>query len=492
MYPWKTVITINRSRKTSIYLQIVNAIIKEILEGRIQPGQKLPGTRAISNILEVNRKTMVMAYDELMAQGWLVLSPSHGSFISNSLPLLKYQKLSQGINGLKSQKPVTGFKVVSKFPTIHQAMPSSELIEINDGSPDPRLAPLDDLMKRYRRIIADSRNKNLLNYSEVIGEKMLRSQLSNYLRETRGLVCTEEEIFITRGSQMAIYLLFNTLINSGDNIVIGDTSYPSADLTIRISGGNLVRIPVDEKGINVDQIEKLCKNKKLRAVYITPHHHFPTTVTLSAERRIKLVKLAQKYKFAIIEDDYDYDFHYSSSPILPLASFDTDGLVIYTGSFSKLLAPSLRVGYIVAPKNLIAELVKLRSLVDRQGDSILERAIAEMINEGEMARHLKKAVRVYKSRRDHFCNELSKYMGDKIKFKIPDGGMAVWVNFAKNIPLVKLSKLLLVENIYLNVDFEFIKRLNSTRLGFASLTEDEASLYLSKMAGCLDKLSVKV
>ena len=246
------------------------------------------------------------------------------------------------------------------------------------------------------------------------------------------------------------------------------------------------------KKINVDQIEKLCKNKKLRAVYITPHHHFPTTVTLSAERRIKLVKLAQKYKFAIIEDDYDYDFHYSSSPILPLASFDTDGLVIYTGSFSKLLAPSLRVGYIVAPKNLIAELVKLRSLVDRQGDSILERAIAEMINEGEMARHLKKAVRVYKSRRDHFCNELSKYMGDKIKFKIPDGGMAVWVNFAKNIPLVKLSKLLLVENIYLNVDFEFIKRLNSTRLGFASLTEDEASLYLSKMAGCLDKLSVKV
>jgi len=492
MYPWKTIIAIDRSRKTPIYLQIVNAIIKEILDGRLQPGQKMPGTRSISNLLKVNRKTLVMAYDELMAQGWLLLFPSQGSFISNSLPLLKYRKLTQDTGEINSQKAETGFKVDLKIPAIKHAIPSPGLIEINDGSPDPRLAPLDDLMKRYRRIVADPRNKNLLNYSEVLGEKMLRSQLSRYLRETRGLVCTEEEIFITRGSQMAIYLIFNVLLGSGDNVMVGETSYPSADLTITIAGGNLIRIPVDNKGVNVDEIEKLCKIKKIRAIYITPHHHFPTTVTLSAERRIKLVKLAQKYKFAIIEDDYDYDFHYSSSPILPLASIDTEGMVIYTGSFSKLLAPSLRVGYIVAPKNLIAELSKLRRHVDRQGDSILERAIAEMIEEGEMDRHLKKAVRVYQHRRDHFCKILKQYMGDIVSFNIPDGGMAVWVNFDKNIPLVKLSEILLTKGIYLNVDYEFIERLNASRLGFASLTEDEASLYLSRIAESIDQLSIKV
>ena len=148
-------------------------------------------------------------------------------------------------------------------------------------------------------------------------------------------------------------------------------------------------------GIDVEAIEKICRKKKIRAVYITSHHHYPTTVTLIASRRIKLLELSEKYGFIIIEDDYDYDFHYLSSPILPLISADQKGMIIYIGTLSKTIAPAIRTGYIVGPPNLLLELARIRQIMDTQGDPIMELALAEMFTNGEIRRHMKKALNEY-------------------------------------------------------------------------------------------------
>ena len=160
---------------------------------------------------------------------------------------------------------------------------------------------------------------------------------------------------------MALYLLTCVLFSKGENIIVGDTNYYYADHCFLNAGMKLVRVKVDESGIDVDAIEKICSEKKIKAVYITSHHHYPTTVTLIASRRIRLLELSEKFGFIIIEDDYDYDFHYLSSPILPLISADLKGMIIYIGTLSKTIAPAIRTGYVVAPPNLILELARIKT-----------------------------------------------------------------------------------------------------------------------------------
>ena len=249
---------------------------------------------------------------------------------------------------------------------------------------------------------------------------------------------------------MGLYLLSLILFSKGDTVIVGDTNYYYADRVFMRAGMNLTRVKVDEAGIDVDAIEKICKRKKIKAIYVTSHHHYPTTVTLIASRRVKLLSLAEKYGFIIIEDDYDYDFHYLSSPILPLVSADTKGMVIYIGTLSKTIGPAIRTGYIVAPTNLILELTRIRQLIDTQGDPIMEIALAEMFVDGSIKRHMKKAQNEYHRRRDFLCNYLNQKLADIIDFKTPDGGLAIWAKFSKTVPLPPLTEKLKAQGIILS------------------------------------------
>ena len=194
---------------------------------------------------------------------------------------------------------------------------------------------------------------------------------------------------------MAIYLISKILISKNDTVIAGDPGFLGANDIFKHTEANLELVPLDEYGMDMDAVEAICKSKKVKLLYVIPHHHRPTTVTLSSERRIRLLELAMKYRFAIVEDDYDYDFHYSSSPILPLASLDYGGSVIYIGSFSKTIAPGIRIGFIISPKNLIVQATRLRRLIDRQGEQLLEEAMANLLKNGDIGRHLKKANKTY-------------------------------------------------------------------------------------------------
>lgn len=484
MFPWKTVIKLDSSSGTPLYLQIVNAAVREITSGRLAKSTKVPGTRAMSDTLGVNRKTVVQAYDELMAQGWFESFPSRGTFVSGKLPIVKPHTLN-------ANEKTTGSETLSIKSTgfANYKVKPKHTIEINSGTPDPRLAPIDWIYKECRSLSGSSYGSHFLKYGDARGDEKLRITLSQYLSETRGMNISKDNILITRGSQMGIYMILNVLLNKNDVVVVGHSSYDSADWSIEHLGGRLIRIGVDDCGLDIDALESLLKTTKVSVVYITPHHHYPTTVTLSAERRIQLLELALKYNFAIIEDDYDYDFHYSSSPLLPLASLNHHEHVIYIGSFSKIFAPAIRIGYVVSSRRIIDELSKIRGIIDRQGDPVMEHVLALAIESGELQRHLKKTLKIYLLRRNLICRLLTEKLGDHIKFKVPEGGMAVWVKLRDGLKPDAGSLVVecLKKGLYLNVNHEFINNLNAMRLGFASIDEEEINTAIDILAKALIK-----
>jgi len=347
---------------------------------------------------------------------------------------------------------------------------------LNDGISDGRLTPIDEIARTYRRISAKKMVFNHLSYGSIYGIDTLREVLVDYLNTTRGLHITKGNVLITRGSQMGIWLSSQLLLRKDDIIVVGDTNYESADSTFLYQQARLERVLVDENGIVTNDIEKLCKRKQIKAVYVTSHHHHPTTVTLSAKRRIHLLNLARQYNFAIIEDDYDYDFNYNHAPILPLASHDINGNVIYIGSVCKTVAPVYRIGYLIASKEFVDEAAKLRGFIDRQGDALLELTFADFIKSGDLDRHIRKVMKIYKQRRDLFCKLLKDGLGDLFQFETPKGGMAVWVKLKSDYSWETISKVARKHGLEIGNWHRYDKaKLNHNyiRIGFAAYNEDE-------------------
>ena len=479
MLPFKTIIVLDRSIETPLYIQLSNEVIKRITTGIIPVGLKLPGGRKMGEFLGVSRRTVIQAYEELEAQGWIEIKPNQGTFISSKIPITQQKALNPGI-------PEEGAQARCAFPLNaklnfleHYTPPNFKKIDyvFDTGYPDVRLAPLKELSQSFNRVLRSSRYSKIMNYAaDFNGHLHLRAELVKYLSQTRGIKCDLDNIIITRGSLMAFTSIFQVLLEPGEKVVVGDISFKVANNIIKIVGGELLTVPVDEQGIDVEAIEKLCQRQRIRAVFVMPHHHHPTTVSLSAERRMKLLMLAAEYQFAIIEDDYDYDFHYASSPILPMASADQNGTVIYVGSFSKTVAPGLRIGFIVAPKDFIRELSRLSRFMDCHGNTALEKALALLFKEGVIRRHLKKSLKAYRLRRDLFCQLLTSELRSKVSFKIPEGGLVTWVIFNDHLPLDIIrekackQRLLISKTVFRNKNG---KPLNAIRMGFASMNEEE-------------------
>ena len=473
MFAWKSIIALSHNSEQPVYLQIANCIIKEIKSGILKRGFRLPGTRELAGILQVHRQTVVNAYDELSAQGWIVSRQSRGSFVSETLPEIFPKRFAAVVT---EQSDNAGF-VMNRNTRIREvAKTYRDMTGFHDG-PDARLVPIESLMQAYRRVLKRRPAWQYFSYVDPAGKQQLRAELSNDVNQSRCMQTKPENIFITRGSQMGIYLVIKALIERGDKVIVGNTSHYYTDRTFENMGAELLRVCVDEDGYDVEEVEKLCRRKKIRALYVTSHHHYPTTVTLSASRRMKLLSLAEQFGFLILEDDYDFDFQFESSPILPLASADRHNMVIYVGTLSKTIAPALRIGYVCAHETLVRELGKLRQIIDVQGDPMLEQAVAELYALGEIRRHLKKVFKIYRMRRDNMCALLQDRFAGKIDFRKPEGGLAIWAKFHKAFPLQSVSEKMMHSGIVLSnglIHNATGKMQNCTRMGFGWMNEKEA------------------
>ncbi|WP_242929069.1 PLP-dependent aminotransferase family protein [Pontibacter vulgaris] len=470
--PYLHDIVIDKEKATPVYVQLAQGLASLIKQGILKPGQKMPGSRILAEKLHLNRNTVVLATNELQAEGWLEARDRKGLFVNKNLPVVKGKGNTVATDTFPES---TGFLLEAnqllEAPEVHH-LP----LEFNDGSPDPRLSPLHELGREYHRLLRKTNPLHLFSYSHAQGDVLFRKMLSQQLNEHRGLKTSPDTVFVTRGSIMGIHLLSQVLIQKGDKVVVGELNYHTANLSFEQAGAQLLRVPVDEKGMDMQALEKLLRKHKVRMLYITSHHHHPTTVTLAPERRFHLYELAKQYRFCILEDDYDFDYHYENKPTLPIASMDTEGLVVYIGSYSKIIYPGIRVGFIVAPPNLIEELVKYRRITDRQGDHLIERAIANLMREGTMQRYLRKSKNIYKKRKEHFCQLLRQEFSLYLEFQEPEGGMAVWVKFKEAYPLPDVAARCKAKGLHLSSGHGYNTPSGSTnacRMGFASMSEEE-------------------
>lgn len=470
--PYTSFINIDRNSDLAMYMQITNQLINAIQRGFLPFGTKLPGTRSLSQILEVHRNTIVSVYDELFAQGWVESLPNKGTFVigENDEKPIDFDNFNT--KNLKKYPKKTGFSFktsnILDSPFEHS---DCEFI-FNDGVPDIRLTQIEQHSRIYSSTL--KRKAHKMGHYNQDGSEFFKKNLSQYLNSSRGLPISNDNLLITRSTEMSIYIVSEILLSEYDTVLVGALSYFSVNMIFQKKGVKIVTIPIDDEGIDVDEVREICKQQKIRMLYITPHHHYPTTVTLSAHRRLELLNLAHEFGFIILEDDYDYDFHYDKSPILPLASADTNGMVIYIGSFGKSLAPGFRTGFIVAPENLMIEMRKYLGIIDRQGDILMEHVLGEMIAEGEINRYLKKSLKVYKERRDYFSQLLEKYLKDYIDFQKPSGGLAIWTEWKIPINLMHFSRECAKNNVFIPKTLLYQnKNLTAMRLGFGNLNLKE-------------------
>ncbi|NBD10420.1 MocR-like pyridoxine biosynthesis transcription factor PdxR [Corallococcus silvisoli] len=481
MARWTLTVPLDARSPTPRFVQIARALAEDVRRGRLRPGEPLPGSRALAVSLGVHRNTVLAAYQELEAQGWIITTPGLGTFVARAPP--------DGADATPSARASRelGFALppaVEARAVPRRAGPAGGALMLVSGGPDVRLLPSDLLARAYRRALKRGGQK-LLDYDAPLGHAGLREALAAMLASLRGMAVTPDTLIITRGSQGALDLAARTLLRPGDTVAVESPGYLPAWDAFRLTGANVVPVPVDAEGLRVDVLERL---GPVRAVYLTPHHQYPTTVTLSAERRQRLLAWARASNVALIEDDYDHEFHFEGPPVLPLASEDRDGLVLYVGTLSKVLAPGLRLGFLSAPAPFIARASAVRAAVDRQGDLVTEAAVAELLEEGEVQRHVRKMRAVYRSRRDVLVDALRASLGSALDFTVPAGGMTLWARCAPGVDAAAWVERGLEEGVgFLHGGHYTFDRepLDALRLCFTPLQEDELREAVRRMARAL-------
>ncbi|MDN3551516.1 PLP-dependent aminotransferase family protein [Mucilaginibacter aquaedulcis] len=479
MLPYDSLIIVDKENQLPVYKQITNRLIGLIQKGMIPPGTFFPGTRQMAELITVNRKTIINAYEELLTEDWIESVDRKGYRVIPQLPVIKPRSFQppSHFSPPSSTAFISSEGLVLQCPPQpeHRDTKSSDIV-VNDGFPDPELAPFKEISKIYRDKGISSRIKQLMCLRDEGGLPLLKDAASLFLNETRGLNIKKNDIVITRGAQMAIYITAMLLLSKDDHVVVTEPNYCFANDIFEHAGAHINKIGVDDEGPDINQLEELLKRVPVKVLYIVPHHHHPTTVTMSAMRRQKLLKLIEQYGFYVIEDDYDYDFYYKNSPILPLASAPHHGKIIYIGSFSKLLAPSIRVGYLIAAPDIVKRAIVLKRLIDLRGDTFIEYMLAQMIITGDLTRHINKSNKLYAQRCDFICNLLTQKLSHAIEFTKPLGGMAIWLKFKSGFSINRILSNASHAGLCM-IGMSFSKpgdpNDNGIRFGFASLTEEE-------------------
>lgn len=481
MARWELSIPLDEASPTPLFVQISRALAEDIRRGRLKPGAPLPGSRALATTLRVHRNTVLAAYQELGAQGWISTAPARGTFVSSSLPEVEPAGPVRAPRARSLDS--VGFPLDRPWESREpQEFPRGALVLVG-GTPDVRLLPVEVLARAWRRAFKLG-GQRLLDYAGPQGHPRLRAALAHMLASVRGLAATPDSLLVTRGSQGALYLAARALVRPGDRVAVEALGYSPAWEALRSVGAQLVPIPVDAEGLRVDRLE-VAARQGLRAVYLTPHHQYPTTVTLSPGRRLTLLAWARTAGAAIIEDDYDHEFHYEGRPVLPLASADRDNVVVYVGTLSKVLAPGLRVGFLFAPLPFIRRAASLRAVVDRQGDLVAEYALAELLEEGEIQRHVRKMRGLYLSRRDALVEALRRELPGTLEFSVPAGGMTLWGQCAPGLDAAAWAERAREVGVWFSPGGQYTfdgQPFPAVRLGFAGLKETELRDAVRRMA----------
>lgn len=417
-------ISVDRESGTPLHRQLYDGLREAILGSRLRPGGRLPSTRQLATELEVSRNTVLEAFTQLMAEGYLETKTGAGTYVSRTLPdeLLTARVNSNGRAEPPPPRLSESGRLIAEVPPVPMTS-WRRPVAFYPGIPAYELFPMAIWRRLANRHWSNNPNRRWLGYGDPGGYPPLREAIADYLRTSRGVSCDADQVLVVGGAQQGLDLAARVLLDPGDPVWIEDPGYPGARGVLTVAGARIVPVPVDEDGIDVAAGVRRCPDAKL--AYVSPSHQFPLGHTMSLPRRLHLLDWAASSRAWIIEDDYDAEFRYSGRPLPALQGLDDQGRVIYTGSFSKSLFPSLRLGYLVLPRALIDVFVIARQLADRHRPTHDQAMLADFLGEGHFFRHVRRLRAAYDERRRALLTALSKHLGGVVRVDSDPAGTHV-------------------------------------------------------------------
>jgi GntR family transcriptional regulator/MocR family aminotransferase len=403
-------LSIDRTQNMPMIRQIYEQIRLHILSGELRQGERLPSTRDLAENLHVSRNVIIEAYDQLIAEGYMASLRGSGTYVAEGT-YWRQTQLNMPMNAgqIQDQENESNHK---------------DIIDFRFGVPALDLFP----RKKWSHLFHDvctSAPSSVFGYGIPEGLQELRQVLSHYLVRTRGVHCEPEQVIITTGSIQAIFMVANLLLCAKDQVITEDPMNINVRKIFFDTGAHVLSIPVDEQGIRVDLIPG---DTKPRLIYLTPSHHFPLGGTLPIQRRIELIEMAKQKGCYILEDNYDNEFRFEGTSVSSLQGLEPE-LVIYTGTFSKILAPALRIGYLVVPAKLTNDLNQLKNLLDHHSPSLNQLVLTMFIEQGYFDHHIAKMKKIYRKRRDTLIQSLNSNFPGKHKVSGHSTGLHLVVEF---------------------------------------------------------------
>ncbi|MBI5879933.1 MAG: PLP-dependent aminotransferase family protein [Chloroflexi bacterium] len=408
-----------------LYRQLYDQLRGAILAGRLRAGVRLPPSRALAAELAVSRNTVVNAFDQLAAEGYIVRRVGSGAYVAADLPdeaasarpSRPRAPRPRPLDGLLSRRGVT-----VAATTVEAAPESAKPRPFRPGTPALDLFPVRTWARLTMRLWRHAR-ADLLGYGDAAGYLPLREAIAEYLGASRGVVCAPEQVIMVGGSQQAIDLAVRLLADPGDAAWLEDPGYLGARNILNGAGTRICPVPVDAEGLDVRA--GIARAPDARIVYVSPSHQFPLGVTMSLPRRLALLEWAARAGAWVLEDDYDSEYRYTGRPLAALQGLDRAGRVIYIGTFSKMLFPSLRLGYLVAPPDLAATFRTARALADRQSPLVDQAVLTAFMREGHFARHIRKMRTLYAQNQAALVDSVARELEGRLSITGAAAGMHV-------------------------------------------------------------------
>jgi GntR family transcriptional regulator / MocR family aminotransferase len=393
--------------------EIYRQLRRAILDGRIRVGSALPPSRVLAERLSVARTTVTVAYDRLISEGFVESRIGAGTFVSP-------QAIRPARTGVRPERPgVLRPQPVWQQFGLSTAFANRARIDFRTGLPEASLFPT----QRWRRLMARATAAEEVAagvYGHPAGHRGLREAIARHIALSRGVQTSADDITITSGTQQALDIVIRVLLRPGDQVAVEDPGYTPPRLLLRAQGMRVIGVPVDREGLVVDAIPR-----SARMVYVTPSHQYPLGVPLSLSRRLALLRWAERHNAAVVEDDYDSEFRFGGRPIEPMQTLDPAGRVIYLGSFSKTLLPTLRLGFVVAPLSIRDAVHKAKYVTDWHTSLLAQETLAQFIEEGGFAAHLRHARAVYVERHATMAAGLDRELGEHLELVPSDAGLHV-------------------------------------------------------------------
>jgi len=477
-------IAVDRKAAKPLHRQIYDAYRTAIVGGSMRPGQRIPSTRVLALEIGVSRFPVVNAYSQLLAEGYFKSRVGAGTVVSGSIP---DQLASSRPSRARFSTNRSGPRTVSRRSSI---LPRFKRDPRGWGAFVVGQVAFDEFpLKIWSNLVARrcrSMDAKSFHYGDQMGYEVLRETIASYLRTARSLHCEAEQVMIVSGSQQALELSARVLLDPGSRVWVEEPGYRMAKAVFTLAGCRLVPVPVDEEGMDVAAGIRLFHNA--RAAFVTPSHQFPLGMSMSASRRFQLLDWAQNTGSWIIEDDYDSEYRYESLPIASLQGLDANARVIYVGTFSKVLFPSLRLGYIVIPVDLVDRFMSVRHAMDIGPPNLYQEVISDFIAEGHFARHIRRMRVLYRDRRSALVESIRKELGSMVEVLGGEAGMSLAVTLPTGSRDVEIAERAARQNLSLwPLSPLYLGEMSRPGfiLGFASTSVEEIPRAVRKLRNLL-------